>query len=381
MKVAFVTSFPEDPSAPVGGVEAVSVNLVKSLATFDDLNIDVVTTKRDYSSLKSESWAGVTIHRLPWAGGSTLRHAVGPGRRQMQEYLLQIRPDVVHAHDTFGLTVKGMAVPRVFTIHGFIYGDTLVSGSRLAKLRSWVWCRIETAGWANQPHIISISPYVRERLCGIARGVIHDIDNPISESFFQIDKRERRGVIFSAAAVVPRKNPLALVEAAAKLAAEGLDIELRLAGSLDHERCAGQIRDRIRERGLGKRVSLLGNLRTEQIRQELSAASVFALASLEENSPMAIEEAMAAGVPVVASNRCGMPYMVREGESGFLVNPDDPQEIAARLRQLLTDGELRRSLGAKGREIALDRFHPAKVAARTREVYRRAIQEFQRGRA
>ena len=73
----------------------------------------------------------------------------------------------------------------------------------------------------------------------------------------------------------------------------------------------------------------------------MACAAAFALISLEENSPMAIEEAMAAGVPVVTSNRCGMPYMVRDEESGFLVNPDDSEETAERLRQLLTDDELR----------------------------------------
>jgi len=92
---------------------------------------------------------------------------------------------------------------------------------------------------------------------------------------------------------------------------------------------------------------------------------------------MGIEEAMAAGIPVVTSNRCGMPYMVRDGESGFLVDPNNPNDIARRLGQLFKDDELRRTMGAKGREIALDRFHPDKVATRTREVYLRAIHDFQ----
>jgi len=307
-----------------------------------------------------------------------LRNAVGPGRRQMKEYLKEIKPDIIHVHDTYGLMVKGLALPRVFTIHGFIYGDTLLSGSRFAALRSWIWRRIETVGWADQPHIISINPYVRERLGGITTGVIHDIDNPVSEPFFDIDRKERKGTIFSAANVTPLKNTLALVNAVVELAANGLDIELRLAGSIDNEGYVQQVRGQIREKGLEKQVTLLGRLNTERIREELSAASVFALTSLQENSPMAIEEAMAAGMPVVTSNQCGMPYMVRDGESGFLVDPNNPDDIARRLGQLLKNDDLRRSMGAKGREIALDRFHPAKVAARTREVYLRAIQDFQR---
>jgi len=379
LKVAFVTSFPDDPGAPVGGVEAVSVNLVRALAEFDDLDIHVITTNKNYSTSKKDRWEKVDIHRLRWAGGSTLRHAIGPGQRQIQECLeLEIKPDIIHAHDTYGLMVKGMAAPRVFTIHGFIHGDILVSESRFSTLRSWIWRRVETAGWADQPHIISISPYVRERLRGIATGVIHDIDNPVSEPFFHIDRNERKGTIFCAAMVSPRKNILALVDAAAELKANGLDVRLRLAGSLHNKNYVQQVRNRIQHKGLEKQVFLLGRLDIEQIHKELSATSVFALTSLEENSPMGIEEAMAAGVPVVTSNRCGMPYMVRDGESGFLVNPNNPDDITNRLEQLLKDDELRCSMGAKGQEIALDRFHPVKVATRTLEVYKRSVRDFER---
>lgn len=89
---------------------------------------------------------------------------------------------------------------------------------------------------------------------------------------------------------------------------------------------------------------------------------------------MGISEAMAAGVPVVTSNRCGMPYMVADGQSGFLVEPDDTADIARRLTQVLQDPALRESMGAAGRQIALERFHPDVVARRTREVYMQAIE-------
>lgn len=375
MKVAFVTSFPDNPDAPQGGVEAVSINLIQALSVYGDLNLQVVTTKRTYSTLKVEPYGNAMIHRLPWAGGGMLRNAIGPGRRQMREYLGKLEPDVVHAHDTFGLMVQGLAVPRVFTIHGFIYGDTLVSRTRFARLRSHLWRWIETRGWADQPHIISISPYVRERLGGIARGVIHDIDNPIAPSLFEIKRQERPGTIFCAAAVTPRKNTLALVDAAQGLVDRGCDVQVRLAGSLDDTRYVRQVRERIERLGVKERVVLLGGLDSKQIHTELSTAAVLALVSLEENSPMGIEEAMAASVPVVTSNRCGMPYMVRDEESGFLVDPNDPTDIADRLQELLTDDRRRRAMGARGREIAQDRFHPTNVAARTRQVYGRALKE------
>jgi glycosyltransferase involved in cell wall biosynthesis len=373
LRVAVVTSWPDDPCAPAGGVEAVSVNLVEALAPLGGLELHVVTTKRTYTSLARQRWQKVYIHRLPWAGGSALRHAVGPGRRQVQQYLATIAPDLIHAHDTYGLMIQGLALPRVFTIHGFIHGDTLVSGTRLARLRSRLWHRMETAGWADQPHIVSISPYVRERLTGIAHGVIHDIENPVAEAFFDIARNEHAGTIFSAAAITPRKNTLGLVEAVADLVANGFAVELRLAGPANDTGYLRRVMERIEQKGLAGHVTLLGAIGSEQVRQELSTAAIFALVSLEENSPMGIAEAMAAAVPVVTSNRCGMPYMVRDGESGFLVDPHDPRDIAWRLGQLLENEGLRWSLGDKGREIARDRFHPAAVARRTYEVYRRAL--------
>lgn len=373
MKVAIVTHFPQDPDAPHGGVEAVCVNLARWLGTFDDLDIHVVTMDRSVETVSVSYRGRVAIHRLPGIKGHVLTTAIGKGRQEISRYLTALAPDVVHAHDTYGLMVKGLPIPRVFTIHGFIYGDTLVSGKRLPWLRSKIWRWIETSGWADQPHIISISPYVRERLTGIANGVIHDIDNPISERFFEISRNEQKGVIFSAAVISPRKNTLTLIDAFAKLIPEGIDAELRLAGSVAEPRYGRLVEDRISTYGLQNRVIMLGRISTDQVMKELSAASIFLLVSLEENSPMGIEEAMAARVPVVTSNRCGMPYMVRHGETGFLVNPNDPEDIAWRMKQLLVDDTLRSKMGEKSHTIALDRFHPAMVAIRTREVYYEAV--------
>ena len=93
---------------------------------------------------------------------------------------------------------------------------------------------------------------------------------------------------------------------------------------------------------------------------------------------MGIEEAMAAGIPVVTSNRCGMPYMVRHGESGFLVQPDDCDDVADRFGEILLDPELASRMATTARRIAEDRFHPSKVAERTLAVYRGALRRGRR---
>jgi len=198
---------------------------------------------------------------------------------------------------------------------------------------------------------------------------VHDIDNPIAESFFRVDRNEGKPVIFSAAVICPRKNTLMLLDAFAKLRADGSNAELRLAGPVTDYAYGEALLAKITQNKLEHAVTLLGSIPRDRIVQELAAASIFALVSLEENSPMGIEEAMAIGIPVVSSNRCGMPYMVQHGETGFLVNPHDPFDIARRFAMLLSDAALRQQMGHKAKSIAQERFHPVVVARRTREVY------------
>jgi glycosyltransferase involved in cell wall biosynthesis len=366
MRVVIVTSFPEDTLSPHGGVEAVSVTLAKALARYDDLELHVVTMDRGRQHVACTTWGRIVVHRLPAHSHRMLEMVLFKDAARLREYVASLKPDVVHAHDLYGAMLRGLPVPRVFTVHGFIYADTLVSGGMLPRLRSHIWKWLEMRGWADQDRIISISPYVRERLSPVVNGVIHDIDNPVREDFFALPRQDAGGVIFTASVINQRKNVLALVEAVALLRGQGVDVTLRIAGPITDEAYGQSVREAIARHGLGNHVHLLGARPAPTIQQELTQASAFALVSLEENSPMGIEEAMAASVPVVTSNRCGMPYMVRDGDTGFLVNPYDARDIAESLRVLIQCPELRASMGRQGQAVARDRFHPDAVARRTR---------------
>lgn len=368
MRISLATWFPRDPSSPSGGVETVSVNLTRALARIAGTDVHVVTFDETINRPEQFSWENAMIHRLPRPPGSLLGFARGEGRRRLCEYLHGLRPDLVHAHDTFGIMTRRINLPRVFTIHGFIHEDTRLKGGWKNQVRAALWKHEELAAWAESPHIISISPYVRERLRGIAQGVIHDIENPIDPACFEIPRCEEPGRIFSAAVICHRKNPQALVDAVARLK-PGSGAFLRLAGPIGKAAYGATLEASIRHSGLTKMVDLLGSITGPAVRGELAKAAVFALCSFEEGAPMGIAEAMAAGIPILTSNRCGMPYMVRHGESGYLVDPHRPEEIAARLTELLESQGLRQQMAKEGRAFALERFHPDRVAQRTLRVY------------
>lgn len=371
MKIALATWFPRDPAKPHGGVEAVSVNLTRALAEIPGNEVHVVTFDTTVHEPVSTKWAGATVHRLPRPSGSLFGFAKNAGRRALQDYLRKLQPDVVHAHDTYGIMTRGLDLPRVFTIHGFIHEDTRLKGGWRSRLRSILWKREEIATWAEQPHIISISPYVRERLRGIVTGIIHDIENPIDPACFEIARQEVLGTVFSAAVIAHRKNPLGLARAVAGMPAEP-PVELRLAGSVTEAAYGAQLDAMVQHPAHKNRIRMLGTLDATGVRAELSRASVFALVSFEEGAPMGIAEAMAAGIPILTSNRCGMPYMVRHGETGFLVDPSSVPDISHHLDILLKDAQLRQRMGKAAREFAFQHFHPERVAARTMGVYRAA---------
>jgi glycosyltransferase involved in cell wall biosynthesis len=382
LKIVLATSYPADPQQPRGGVEAVSVVLAKALAAIADLDVHVVTADAACRGVTTSVVGGATVHRLPWLARRILLGARGRDGQRVRRYITeQLKPDVIHAHDVYGVMLRGLDTPRILTIHGFIHADTLVAGQRWRRIRARLWQSVEHATWADFPRIVSISPYVRERLAGIARGVIHDIDNPIAEHFFDTSRVDEGARIFCAAAVCNRKNTLGLIEAFALLRSRGVDATLRIAGPHPEPAYAELVRARIRQLELSSQVTMLPSLSAADVALELAAASVAALVSLEENAPLMIAEAMAIGVPVVTSNRCGMPYMVSDGETGFLVNPFDPVDIADRLETLMRDSALRRAFGARAREIARERFHPAVVARRTRDIYQRAGRDRGRGHA
>jgi glycosyltransferase involved in cell wall biosynthesis len=91
--------------------------------------------------------------------------------------------------------------------------------------------------------------------------------------------------------------------------------------------------------------------------------------SPEEGLPVSILEAMAEGLPVIATAVGGIPKAVIDGESGYLVRSGDEHAMADRIGELVRDGECRRRMGARAREVAADRFSADRFVKRIQTIY------------
>jgi glycosyltransferase involved in cell wall biosynthesis len=176
-------------------------------------------------------------------------------------------------------------------------------------------------------------------------------------------------VVGTAARLVPVKGLEYLLRAISLVRAEIPQVRLQIAGS-------GPLQSRlefeVRELGLGGHVDFLGW--QPSLKHCFNTWDIFALPSVEEAFGMAALEAMASGLPLVATNVGGIPELVVHGSTGWLVPPRDPPSMAARLTQLLRSQEERHRMGAAARERARSHFSCRRMVNSITSLYDSLIQ-------
>jgi glycosyltransferase involved in cell wall biosynthesis len=144
----------------------------------------------------------------------------------------------------------------------------------------------------------------------------------------------------------PEKGHFGLLEAFAKVRASGVDGDLVIVGD-GPERA--RIEGAIDNLDLRANVSLKGALDEQATLQQIANADILVLPSFMEGLPVVLMEAMALGLPVIASRVAGIPELVTDDQHGLLFCPTDWNELAEKIGQLIADPELRQRLGRAGR--------------------------------
>ncbi|MEM8943493.1 MAG: glycosyltransferase family 4 protein, partial [Pseudomonadota bacterium] len=198
------------------------------------------------------------------------------------------------------------------------------------------------------------------------------IPNPVADEFFRIKHEEKPGRILFAGRLYALKGVHDLIRAVSTLKVNH-EWELVLAGSVHDREYVDYLKAEIAKSDLIKRVRFLGLLGPEEYRRNLQEAAILALPSYQETAPMVVTEAMACGVPVVATDVGGVKYQVVEGETGFIVEPGCTSQLADRLSLLLGNPLLRSQFGHAARKKAKGVFQSEQVADKTASVYHAAI--------
>jgi colanic acid/amylovoran biosynthesis glycosyltransferase len=218
--------------------------------------------------------------------------------------------------------------------------------------------------------VVTVSEHNADHLRAVLNGVpVHHIPNGVPPA--PAGRAARGGPLLFVGRLVAKKGVDVLIDACALLRSElpELDVEIVGGGPL-----AEELEGRARRSGVSDRIHFLGPQPADVVDAAFRRASLVVLPSrIDEHGdrdgmPTVLVEAMARGVPVISTELVGIPELVRDGETGLLVAPEDPAALAAAIARLAGDPPLARELGARGRGLVATRFDPSRSAALLREV-------------
>jgi glycosyltransferase involved in cell wall biosynthesis len=376
MRVALAGHCPLDPDRISDGPQAVFAYLLEGLRQFKELDLHVVSAHKRVTEPIQFRRDNVTFYFLPHPR-LPFELAYPLLRRCVSQVLHRIKPDLVHAQTAhiYGTICLGAGYPTVTTVHSLPgavpgFGPDWITRTRLTLHERWT----SRTFLPNARHIVTISEYIRQGLAPHTRATFYPIDNPVANAFFELPSDQAvPGRLLFVGALRQVKRPDLALEALVRARQEMPELRLQFAGAAIEPELEARMRDYVAKRALDGNVEFLGHLPETQLLKAYQQMSILLLTSEVETSPMAVEQAMAAGKPVVATAVGGVPFLVNDGQTGFLAEPNNPEQIARALVRLARDHELRCTMGQVARREALVRFRAEVVAAKTYAVYQRIL--------
>jgi glycosyltransferase involved in cell wall biosynthesis len=294
--------------------------------------------------------------------------------------------DVVHDNQCLGYGVLGMVrdgPPVLATVHHPITVDRDLelahapSLRRRLELRRWYgFLRMQTKVCRQLPRVITVSESSRRDIVqqmGVDAERMAVVPVGVDQQHFRPRPHVARvpgRIMTTASADVPLKGLVPLLEAVAKVRTER-EVELVVIGKPRQGSTIPAVLDRL---GLKDAVRFVSGVDDDRIVELYAEAELAVVPSLYEGFSLPAVEAMACGVPLVATTGGAIPEVVgTTGDTALLVPPNDPGALAAAILRALDDPGLRDRLGAAGRARVLDRFTWRATAEGTVEQYRRLL--------
>jgi len=351
----------------IGGSEGAVYLYAKALAQKGH-EVHVITQLDDRRLPRYEITEGFHIHRIRrWhlrVVGSLL-YFLSVSRK-----VRKLKPDIIHEQAIQGI---GAFINRLYNIPYVLFprGTDLYFASGLFQ-RFLVKISLN-----NADALLAQTQHMAREMKGICLKEAVVIPNGVDlDRFSKLSKEEVRhklGIteqektVLCVANLREEKGQKYLIEAMEKVVIDYPESRLFIVGS-DFQN--GKIQKLALGKKIEQKVVFAGFVLPDEVPRYMAAADIFILPSLGEGFPNALLEAMAAGLPIVATNVGGIPEIVTEGENGFLVEPRNPQQLAEKLLFLLENEDTRRRISKNNIKKAKNYDWPSIIAS-LEEVYLR----------
>ncbi|HOX55656.1 MAG TPA: glycosyltransferase family 4 protein [Candidatus Paceibacterota bacterium] len=348
--------------------------LLQGFARLPEAEVHVVSCIRQPVAAPEKLAPNIFFHSLHVPKIGWMRTAYQGCVRAVRKKLRAIRPDIVHGQGTeldCALDAVLSGFPNVVTIHGNMRLIAQVNHARPFSF-PWLAARLERLTIPRSAGVVCITRYTQQAVMDLARHT-WVVPNAVDGSFFEVNAALDPGAparLLCVAHVCLRKNQNAFIRALDPLARKH-KFELRFCGEASDKNPYGrEFFSLVRARPW---CAYGGSASREELKALLRNTTVLVLPSLEDNCPMTVLEAMAAGVPVVAAEVGGLPDLIEPNKTGIFCNPLDPGSMATAVEKLLVNPTAAAEIARQARASARERFHPEVVAGRHLEIYREVL--------
>ena len=336
--------------------------------------VSVITLSPEISGRKNFKGPELTYYVYPERTQRRMRDFYKVERQGLGEGIRLAKPDVLHAHWTyeFALACLETNLPTVVTCHDNAFQVLRFTRDlyRLGRLY------LQTQVIKKARFLTAVSPYLADSLGWLARTEIEVVPNPVEVSHKQsycgspIARPVRIATVLNGWQSL--KNPKLSIEAFQLLRGNLPDAQMFMYGHDFQE--GGRAWHWASNKGLCRNIKFCGFVSPRELQAELRNMSMLLHPALEEACPMAILEAMAVGLPVVAgSNVGGVPWVLDEGKAGFLTDVRDPEKIAQTLLTCIQEEDIRQEKQRNASMRVVKLFSPDAVAQQYEKIYHGAL--------
>jgi glycosyltransferase involved in cell wall biosynthesis len=309
----------------------------------------------------------VLVRKWGWMRGAYVGCTVA-ARRKLRE----IQPEIVHGQGTeryCALAAVFSGFPNIVTVHGNM---RLLARINQVRPFSFLWlaARLESFTLPRANGVLCISDYTRQAVAPLASAT-WIVPNAVDGAFFEVERRPASPKeIICVAHISLRKNQIRLIRALQPLAGKERFNLVFYGGANRGDPYVEEFFGLLEKNSWCR---FAGFIDRPGLRAALGRATMLVLPSLEDNCPMSVLEAMAAGTPVAAANVAGVPELVTHEGDGILFDPLKEENIRTGVAELLFNDEKRAKLATVARKKALQRFYPQRVAEQHLAIYRQVL--------
>lgn len=370
-----------------GGAGNATFYIMKEFSKIPDLQVDLITSSADKKYSLEKIGDNIRIHKLPIGDKQGNLHSQSEKDLLIYSWKAYFYAKKLIRKNSYDLTHSFFTVPcgfiswRLFKKYNIPYiislrgADVPKYAERFAFIYKILTPMIKKI-WKDSREVISNSQGLKDlALESSPKQKIGIIYNGINVEEFKpnalLQSKDDFIITPGASRITSRKGLEYLIEAVYKLSEKYPQVRLKIMGDGEGEKI--KLEKMVKDFDIQDKVDFLGRIPREKTFSYYQEADVFVLPSLNEGMSNAMLEALATGLPIIATDTGGSKELIQEGENGYMIKMKDSQDIAEKIEKLINNSELRKNMSENSRKIAL-KMSWENVAKQYYEVYKQNIQ-------